>query len=183
MHAARKLPPKKYLQECFDYDWTTGILYWKSRPRKHFKSEKGFLAFNSKYPGRAAFTTIDNGYLRGALNGQPCRAHRVVWKLITGSDPSILDHANNNRKDNRFSNLREADFAANARNARLRKDSVSGLKGVSFDNTNGKWLAQIRVDGRTKYLGHFVDSSEAHQAYKTAAKTFHREFANFGQVS
>ena len=123
---------------------------------------------------------MDNGYFHGAINGTIYKAHRVVWKLCMGTEPEMIDHINGDRADNRLCNLRPANPTINARNARLRIDSKSGLKGVSWCNTHKKWMAQIRVDTKTKYLGHFHEKLEAYEAYKEAAINYHGDAANFG---
>ena len=92
----------------------------------------------------------------------------------------MVDHINGDRADNRFCNLRATDPSGNAHNAKLRKDSKSGLKGVTWCNTNKKWMAQIRIAARTKFLGHFDNKHDAHEAYRSAAVELHKEFANFG---
>lgn len=115
-----------------------------------------------------------------AIDGVLYKAHRVIWKLVTLEEPDVIDHINGDRSDNRLINLRSTNATGNARNARLRKDSLSGLKGVCFSNTFNKWMAQIRVNTRTRFLGLFDDKYEAHSAYCEAAKLHHEEFANFG---
>ena len=40
--------------------------------------------------------------------------------------------------------------------------------GVCFDKASGKFKAQIRINGKKKFLGRFTTPEEAFQAYKTA---------------
>ena len=40
--------------------------------------------------------------------------------------------------------------------------------GVNFDKATGKFRAQIRINGKSKFLGRFATPEEAFQAYKTA---------------
>ncbi len=180
MRKAKPLPSVEYLQECFTYDQSTGLLVWAHRPLHHFKGTYGFNIFEANYAGKQAFTCSDGGYYRGAINGAIYRAHRVIWKLMTGDEPEIIDHVNGNGLDNSWGNLRAANPSGNARNARLRKDSKSGVKGVCWDQSVSKWMSQIRVDTRTKFLGHFDDKQEAYAAYCAAAATYHKEFACLG---
>lgn len=178
--AAKPLPPQKYLQECLAYDAKTGELVWKVRPREHFKNAHGWNLFNARYAGRPALRSVDAGYRRGAVDGVSYRAHRVIWKLRTGEDPVVVDHINNDPLDNRWCNLRAATHEGNSRNARLRKDSTSGLRGVHYSNVYKRWMAQIGVRGRNKYLGLYDTKEDAHEAYKRAARELHGEYANFG---
>lgn len=95
-----------------------------------------------------------------------------------------VDHINGDGLDNRRSNLREANAAQNAANAGLRSDSVSGFKGV-YPNTAGglPWKAEIRANGKRRYLGIFGDPATAARAYDAAAREAFGEFArlNFPQ--
>ncbi|OCZ54337.1 HNH endonuclease [Dehalobacter sp. TeCB1] len=95
-----------------------------------------------------------NGYRRTVL------LHR--W-LVNESDGCEVDHINLNTLDNRrIKNLRQATYAENAQNKKVnRSNNKSGLRGVSWCNTHQKWLAQIMVDKKTKFLGYFDDKYEA----------------------
>lgn len=42
---------------------------------------------------------------------------------------------------------------------------TSKYKGVYFSSKNGKWLAQIRINRKTKHVGIFKTEIEAHEAY------------------
>lgn len=47
---------------------------------------------------------------------------------------------------------------------KLRKDNTSGVPGISWDKTGGKWRARIKVRNRTRQVGMFDDLEEAKQA-------------------
>lgn len=49
------------------------------------------------------------------------------------------------------------------------KSNTSGYKGVSFDRSTGKWLAQIEVDGRNTHLGRHATAADAAKAYDVGA--------------
>jgi hypothetical protein len=49
------------------------------------------------------------------------------------------------------------------------KANKSGYKGVSFDLSSGKWLAQIEVEGRNKHLGRHPSPKDAGRAYDFGA--------------
>lgn len=57
----------------------------------------------------------------------------------------------------------------------------SGYKGVSFDKTHNKWLAQIEVEGWNKHLGRFTDPVQAAIAYDIGARRFYGDdvYLNF----
>lgn len=96
----------------------------------------------------------------------------------------IVDHINGNTLDCRKCNLRIATVEENASNHRIRKDNVSGFKGVHEYKPTGwtptkRWKAQIAHNGKAVPLGYFLTPEEAHAAYKRAANILHGEFANY----
>lgn len=97
-----------------------------------------------------------------------------------------VDHINGNGLDNTRANLRYATPAQNAANARQRRDSTSGFKGVHRNGPRGlPWRAQIAKGGKKRHLGLFESAEIAARAYDAAALELFGEFArlNFPQES
>jgi len=42
---------------------------------------------------------------------------------------------------------------------------TSGYQGVSWVKSRQKWLASIKINGKTKYIGRFESEEDAHQSY------------------
>lgn len=99
--------------------------------------------------------------------------HRFILQAKKGQ---ICDHKNGNKLDNRRVNLRFCSVSQNLMNAKRRKSNRSGYRGVSFDNTRHKWLAQIAVHKVNKHLGRFDSKKAAVIAYNMAAKQLFGEF-------
>jgi hypothetical protein len=119
-----------------------------------------------------------SGYWHVGVDGDEYKAHRLAWLFVHGEWPAgRLDHENGDTADNRIANLRPVTHSQNIANSRLRRDSTSGFKGVSFYTSAGKWGANINKDGRRHYLGLFNTPEEAHAAYCEAACELHGEFA------
>jgi len=79
------------------------------------------------------------------------------------------DHINGNRSDNRLSNLRVVTPSENGHNrTKLNKNNTSGVIGVHFDKSRGKFAASISVDYKTIFLGRFKTYEDAVQARNTA---------------
>lgn len=116
------------------------------------------------------------GYLRICVGGRAYYAHRVAWMLVTGEWPDgPIDHANGDRADNRWSNLRMASPAQNNANARLSRRNTLGAKGVA--RVGCKFKAQIAVGGKRLYLGLHPTLESASAAYQLAASEHYGEFA------
>jgi len=172
----RTLPSQAYLIQCFEYDPLTGVLAWRERPRDHFKSQQAWNASNTKCQGKPIVCKSD-GYLVAGLGGVNWRVHRIIWKMVHGTEPDEIDHKNRDRSDNRLANLRPATSAENKRNTvtRSRVGRVSAHKGVSLNW--GKWAARIHVRGKTICLGTFDSELDAAAAYVSAAERYHGDFA------
>jgi len=101
-----------------------------------------------------------------------------LHRLIAGAPPgTVVDHINGNPLDNRREKLRVCTHAENMRNRAPSAVNKSGFKGVYWDATRRKWVAQIRAAGRRHSLGRFDTASLAHDAYVAAAHDLHGAFA------
>lgn len=99
---------------------------------------------------------------------------RVILGL-TDKD-TFADHINCNPLDNRRSNLRPANPSQSGANRR-RRASRALPKGVRFHKKNNRFEANITSENKVIYLGSFYTAEEAGAAYRSAALTYHREFA------
>lgn len=97
------------------------------------------------------------------------KMHRIIMNAKKGE---IVDHINRNSLDNRRSNLRIATHIENCRNARLKSDNKSGIRGVHWAKHAKSWVAQIRINGKTKHLGCFLTIEEAAAARKEQEKLY-----------
>ena len=162
------------------YDKGTGALTWRARPVRGGRYRRHDLSWNTQHAGKPAGDVYASygGYVMVNIGGTPYRAHRLAWAIVNGSWPKgMLDHANRDRGDNRWANLREATPSQNLANKRVRKDSRSGVKGATWHPASGTWRARISVDGRTIALGLHDTAELAGAAYMSAALRYHGEFA------
>lgn len=109
------------------------------------------------------------------------RMHRMILGLKS-NDPLEGDHANNATLDNRRTNIRTANKFQSSNNRRRRKDNESGFKGVSWHDTMKKWRVRISVDGIPLHVGWFDTLQDGHDAYRSAADKFHKNYANHGRL-
>jgi hypothetical protein len=89
--------------------------------------------------------------------------HEVIGKPPSGME---TDHINGNTLDNRKENLRHVTHRQNMQNRHQRK--TSRFPGVSA--FRDKWRSDIRIKGKSKYLGIFKDEMEAFCAYRRAVE-------------
>lgn len=155
--------PVTELRELFTHDTSTGQLWWKSRPREAFSSNRAWNAFNTRFSGKLAFTYVDtNGYYVGTLYGVNYFAHRILWALHYGVWPTqTIDHINGNPSDNSISNLREVSHAENLKNQKIAANNTSGVIGVLWHRRDQKWYAQIKVAKKRIFLGYFGSIADA----------------------
>ena len=113
------------------------------------------------------------GYVRNA-SGK--RIHRLIMNAPDGMD---VDHINGDPLDNRKSNLRICSRSQNQMNKGKPKNNTTGFKGVHFYKPSGKFISNIRVDGKNVYLGSFEKSEDAYKAYCEACVKYHQEFHHF----
>lgn len=155
---------KARLLEVLDYDELTGEFAWKVS-RRCVKA------------GSAAGTMNSHGYKSIKVDGRLYTAHRLAWLWMTGDLPSLeVDHINRERLDNRFANLRLATSAQNKANRGPHPRNTSGMTGVSYVPSRGKFLAQISHNGKNHNLGRFDAAEDAIKAYRAAANRLHGDF-------
>ena len=173
----RKLPSVKYLNASFLYEPATGKLYWKNRPKNHFKRPAAAAKWNKRFAGTEALAS-GRRYKYGNLNNAYCTAHRVIWKMVTKKEPpKFLDHKDRNKKNNRFDNLRPATFSQNAVNRDRTRANSSGHTGVSWSAVNRNWVVQAGGRAEGRYRGAFSNKRAAIAFRKQIVKETYGEFA------
>ncbi len=148
------------------YDKDTGIFRWlKTRSTVRAGDVAGY---------------IKDGYIVIGLCGKGYKAHRLAFLYMTGSFPvSEVDHIDQCRSNNSWSNLRLATRVTNARNCSKHVDGSSTYKGVSFCKSRNKWKAQIGVHYNNQTIGYFNSEMEAAEAYDLEALRLFGSFAHF----
>lgn len=163
--ADKALPCPSVLRQLLRYDAETGKLFWRHRGEEWFDCPGKAARWNGRRAGQEAFVGVHRqGYKQGQLFGHSVRAHRVVWAIIHGYWPSVIDHIDGNVTNNRIENLRQVTQAENCRNAKMRKDNTSGCVGVRWHKANRKWIAVLGSD----YIGSFETIEAARRARSLA---------------
>ena len=149
-----------------------------------FVPETGDLVWRENFApcarkGAVAGTITKLGYRSIRLNRKNLSAHRIVWCLWHGAMPPNveIDHINRNPLDNRIENLRAATRSQNNQNGGFRKNNASGIKGVSWNASKQKWVANIHENGRQLELGTFANKDDAIQARLDAVSRVYGQYA------
>jgi hypothetical protein len=168
MRATKDDLTAKRLREVIDYKPETGEFIWRYPINQgiHAGQQAGY---------------VSQGYRRIGIDGSTYLAHRLAWLYMTGEWPKEqVDHADGNRGNNAWRNLREATHAENHFNIGIISTNKSGFKGVSWFRKTRKWRARITANGKERTIGYFDTKELAHEAYRKAASELHGQFANFG---
>jgi hypothetical protein len=149
------------IREHLSYDPDTGQFHWLKKS-----------GYNSRLDAPAG--NLDpSGYIRLGFRGRAIYAHRLAIFMASGYWPQrCVDHIDGDKSNNRLSNLREVGHRTNIQNMiRPARHNTSGFLGVSL--LRGKWIAQIRANGRNHYLGRHETAEAAHEAYLDAKRRLH----------
>lgn len=170
MALPKMLPDSELLIKLLSYDANTGELTWKPRditlyPDSGGRAKSSLAYFNKFYSGKRADSRTDSyGYRIIKILGERYLAHRVVWKIVTGHEPSIIDHINRDRLDNRFLNLRDTDALGNSWNRECA--NVWQVK------KNGLWRGELVFKGRVIRVCSFECREDAEKAIKALREAF-----------
>jgi hypothetical protein len=122
-------------------------------------------------------------YARKQYRGKFSYLHRILMNAKKGD---CVDHINGDGLDNRKNNLRLCTKSQNGCNRGKDRDNTSGYKGVTYVTNKNKrkkrWIAQITINKKHIYIGHFKTKEEAAIAWNEAAKKYHGEFAYQNKV-
>lgn len=153
----KALPNRASIDEWLSYEPDTGIFRWRKR---RGRVNAGDIA------GRLA-----NGYVMLKLHQVDFFAHRAAWCLMTGSWPTAqIDHKDQRRANNRWTNLREATNKQNHENLPVLRTNTSGIPGVRWDASRKKWYAFITHDRVMRNLGRFARLRDAVSARRKAER-------------
>ena len=108
------------------------------------------------------------------------KIHRLVSSYFVENPENkpYVDHIDNNKLNNLFTNLRWATHQENRRNIVMYKNNTTGVKGVIFDKQYKKWQARTRISGKSICFGSFENKEDAIQARLIGVNNIFGEFTN-----
>jgi len=144
-----------------------------------YAPDSGLITRKVVSGGRVAGSTVGtrrkDGYLSTRMRGAEVLCHRLAWLLHHSEEPPTeIDHINGDRSDNRAANLRPASRQENNQNRRCaHSNNRLGVMGVHRIRS-GRYLARIRVGGKSIHIGVFDTSDQASDAYLHARRELHK---------
>ncbi|WP_438455326.1 HNH endonuclease [Vreelandella venusta] len=136
------------VSDAFGYCPATGFIF--DRKDKTRRLERVHLQKTSGYRS-----------LRVPCFGTTLLSHRIAWMCMNNqSPPAQIDHLNGDSLDNRWLNLRDGE-KVNKTNCLMYKNNKSGVTGVYWSESTGKWKTQVRHLGRRYSLGSYAEIRHA----------------------
>jgi len=103
------------------------------------------------------------GYFRLTYKNVTFYHHHVIWYMHYGVVPTMLDHIDGNRDNNRLENLREVCHNKNAGNKAIHR--AGKLVGATFCKGRRKWQARVVINKVRTHLGYYNTAFEANKVY------------------
>lgn len=158
---SQKKISQAFVKKLFKYEKLTGDFI---RLIRRGKEKAGVIA---------GCINKETGYRHIGINNVSYKTSRLAFLYVEGYMPEHdVDHKNRIRHDDRWENIRHSTRQCNIRNQGMLCTNTSGIKGVYFDKSRGKWVACIEVDGVKIYLGSFKNKDNAIIARWLAEKKF-----------
>lgn len=121
----------------------------------------------------------DQGYFYARKSeGTNIKLARLIMGVL--NNPNIIIdhiHGSDTLYDNRKCNLRHATLSQNGMNKVIQSNNTSGYTGVSKHKLTNKWIANIKVNNKTIYLGEFENKEDAIKVRKEAEEKYFGEFS------
>jgi hypothetical protein len=159
---------RQFFLDTFEY--RDGHLYWKEIIHK--RSE-----------GRPAGHINGRGYRIISIWNKETKKykvylmHRIIFLMIHGYLPKVLDHIDGNQSNNNIDNLREATLSQNMYNRKISANNSSGYKGVKWSKQKKKYIGVIKMGSKEHYVGSFKVAEEAAKAVMELREKLQGEFA------
>ena len=136
------------------------LKFGKERILKGNKNFNGYSLVALYKDGKTKTITVHQLVAMAFLSHKPCG-----YKLV-------VDHINTVKTDNRLQNLQLITHRENlSKDKRWSSKYTSKYTGVFWYKRSQKWRAEIRINGKIKYLGSFKSELEASEAYQSKLET------------
>jgi len=121
------------------------------------KTRAGYYFVSLSLGGKIYYKSIHQLVAIAFLNHKP-----------NGFNGFVVDHIDNNKLNNKLSNLQLITNRENS--SKDKKGCSSKYVGVSWHKGNKSWYSAIRIKGKRVFIGQFKDEYLAHIAYQNKLK-------------
>lgn len=129
---------------------------------KSFKRNKEKILINANHHSGYLTNNLSNNNISKSF-----MTHQLVAICFLNHSQKgmslVIDHIDNDKKNNRVENLRIVTQRENA--FKTQGKYSSKYKGVSWHKLANKWIVGIYINGKKQHLGLFTSELEAHEAY------------------
>ena len=117
------------------------------------------------------------GYYRITHHNKGYAVHRVIYTLLKGTigTKNIIDHIDNNKKNNLIDNLRLVTNSENQFNS-ISNKNPHGIKGLYKHPLSKKWTGKISAYGQ-RYVFHHEDRNEVELWLINKRKELHGDYS------
>ena len=154
----KDIPNHEGLYQVSDLGRVKSLRFGKERILPGTQGSSGYLVVGLRKEGKPKVRKIHQLVAEAFLGHVPCG-----YKII-------VDHIDENPLNNRLDNLQLWSHRNNIAKGFKSKGGSSEYTGVSWDKVNNKWVAQIMINGKSKFLGRFTCELKAAKAYQDALK-------------
>ena len=122
--------------------------------------------YNKKYNRFLKHIINSKGYYQIKLCENSKQKSHKIHRLIAihyipnPENKPEVDHINRDRSDNRIENLRWSTGSENMQNQGIRKNNKCGIKNISYDKKNDRWMFNKKINGKRTDKG-FKTKEEA----------------------
>lgn len=165
---AKKLGKKSKKYNKYDLSGDYGIGYTSKGEEFWFDLEDYDLIKDYSWSYSCGYVVAPHGE----------KLHRII---MNAQEEDVVDHiihgkTNENKYDNRKSNLRKVTHSKNAMNQHIKSNNTSGVKGVSWHKRDLVWEVNICVNRKIIYLGSYENFDEAVRVRKEAEDKYFGEY-------
>ena len=137
------------------------LKFGKERILKPSDDGKGYCHLNLCKEGKSKSIKVHVLIAMAFLNHVP-DGHKIE-----------VDHKNGIKTDNRLENLQLLSCEEHRIKTTKNRNSSRQYTGVCWHKAIKKWQAQIRIEGKNKYLGLYETEIDAHLAYQKALENLY----------
>jgi len=114
--------------------------------------------------GKVLKSQIQKEYRTIWLSPKRYPIHKLVYTSFHGliPDGKVINHKDSNTLNNSIQNLEAVTRRENTHHGYSKRNQTSKKTGVCWNKDKKKWVAQITIDGKQKYLGSFSEEEVAY---------------------